>query len=238
MLSAIIDLLYPISCASCGTPSRTHLCETCRAAIRIRPAVTCCSRCGKVMMEIESAGNAVAECGPCRMHRPKFDIARSAAEFKGAVRDMVHKFKYNGATWLCRDLTDLLEGCLLTHYQSEKIDCICPVPLHALKRRTRGYNQAALLSAELSRRLGIAHLPEILVRKRNTPTQTRMNAAERRDNVSGAFESPTSLRPWTYGRCILVIDDVMTTGSTLSECAAALKANGAERVLALTVARD
>ncbi len=238
MLSTILDLLYPITCASCGVPSHTHLCETCRAAISIRPAITCCVRCGRVMMEIKSAGNAVAECGPCHTLKLKFDIARSAAEFKGPVRDLIHKFKYNGATWLCRELTDLLEGCVITHYPKEKIDCLCPVPLSRTKERTRGYNQANLLADDLSKRLKTPVLSEILIRKRNTPTQTRMNAEERRANVHGAFESPLTLRPWTYGRCILLVDDVMTTGSTLSECAAALKANGAERVLALTVARD
>ena len=238
ILGTILDLLYPIACAACGAPSPTHLCNTCRAAISIRPAITCCVRCGKVMMEIESVGNAVAECGPCHTLRPKFDIARSAAEFKGPVRDLIHKFKYNKATWLCRELTDLLEGCVLTHYSKEKIDCLCPVPLSRTKERTRGYNQAGLLADDLSKQLKIPVLSDILVRTRNTPTQTRMNATERRANVRGAFESRSALRPWTYGRCILLVDDVMTTGSTLSECAAALKANGAERVLALTVARD
>ena len=237
-LDTFIDLLYPTSCTSCGAPAKTYWCETCRAAIIVRSALNCCKVCGKTLMESTSTGTVVAECGPCHRRHPKYDLARSAAEFKGPVREVLHKFKYNNATWLCRDLVDLLEGCAIAHYGNERIDCICPVPLYPVKERSRGYNQAVLLGSELGRRLKIPILPDILVRCRNTPTQTRMNADERRENVSGAFLSPLNRRPWTYGRNVLLVDDVMTTGSTLSECAAALKANGAERVLAITVARD
>lgn len=238
MFDALINLLYPTSCSSCGSPAPTYLCDVCRAAIRLRPATSCCALCGKIMMEPVSAGTVAAVCGPCHDHPPRFDRARSAAEFKSPVRDMIHKFKYSNATWLCRDLTDLLEGCVTAHYGTEKIDCLCPVPLNRVKARARGYNQAEVLGESLAKRLQVQMLPEILARTRNTPTQTRLNADARRSNVAGAFASPPSLRPWTYGRNILLIDDVMTTGATLSECAAALKANGAERVIAATVARD
>lgn len=238
MFETLVNLLYPTSCTACGSTSPTYFCDVCRAAVRVRPATSCCSLCGKLIMEPVSVGNVVAECGACHKHRPHFDRARSAAEFKDPVRDMIHKFKYNNATWLCRDLTDLLEGCVTAHYADEKIDCLCPVPLNRVKMRARGYNQAELLGASLAKRLHVPFLPEILARVRNTPTQTRLNAEARRNNVSGAFVSPADLRPWAYGRTILLVDDVMTTGSTLSECAAALKANGAERVVAVTVARD
>lgn len=191
-----------------------------------------------MMMSPEAAGNVVAVCGQCHALPPKFDAARSAASFTGPVRTLVHKFKYNKATWLRRELAELLEGCVIANYGSENINVICPVPLSPVKQRSRGYNQAGILAEDLSRRISIPNVPRILRRRRNTPTQTHLNAGQRRKNVAGVFLSPPDMHPWVYGRCILLIDDVMTTGATLSECAAALKANGAERVLAATLARD
>lgn len=237
-LKGVLDLLYPVACSVCGAPSPAHLCAACRASIHVRAAETCCRLCGKVVMEAVSAGVAAPLCGPCRDHPPQFDLARSAAEFKGPVRELVHLFKYHKGTWLCDELADLLEGCFLAHCRGEAPDVVCPVPLNRAKARERGYNQAGLLAEALAARIGVPAVPGILVRCRNTPTQTHLGAAGRRANVAGAFLSPPHLRPWAYGRCVLLVDDVMTTGATLSECAGALKANGAERVVALTVARD
>lgn len=237
-LKGFLDLLYPVSCAVCGASSPTHLCTVCRAGIHVHTAEACCRRCGKVMMEAVAAGTVASLCEPCRKHPPKFDLARSAAEFKGPVRELVHTLKYHKGTWLCDVLAELLEGCYLAHCRGETPDVVCPVPLNRVKARERGFNQAGLLAEALARRINVPVVSNILERCRNTPTQTHLNAVGRRANVAGAFISPAHLRPWVYGRCILLIDDVMTTGATLSECAAALKANGAERVVALTVARD
>lgn len=190
------------------------------------------------MMEQQSAGRIAACCKQCLRHPPYYDLARSAAAFSGPVRDLIHAFKYKHATWLQNELSNMLAGCVITYYKNECIHAVCPVPLNRTKERKRGYNQAALLASAVARDSKTIYVPNVLVRTRNTPTQTHMHARERRRNVAGAFQSPSHLRPWVYGRCFLLIDDVMTTGSTLSECAAALKANGAERVLAATVARD
>ncbi|MGI5868780.1 MAG: ComF family protein [Kiritimatiellia bacterium] len=237
-LRGVLDLLYPPRCAVCGASSPAPLCGACRADIHVRAFETCCRRCGKVLMESASAGEVAPLCAPCRSHPPKFDLARSAAEFHGPVRELVHGLKYHRATWLRDELADLLEGCYLAHCRAEAPDVVCPVPLNRVKQRERQYNQAELLAEALARRIGVPLVSNILERHRNTPTQTHLDAAARRLNVAGAFVSPPHLRPWTYGRCILLVDDVMTTGATLSECAAALKANGAERVVAITVARD
>lgn len=238
MLKPLLDIIYPTSCAVCGATAETHVCANCRAAVTIHPTLACCSICGKMMMNPESAGNVVAVCGQCHSQAPKFDAARSAGAFSGPLRTLVHKFKYNKATWLRRELGELLEGCVIANFSSESIDIICPVPLSPVKQRSRGYNQAAILAKDLARNLSIPNVPKILRRARNTPTQTHLDAAQRRKNVAGAFLSPPNMRPLVYGRCILLVDDVMTTGATLSECAATLKANGAERVLAVTLARD
>lgn len=238
MLQSLLHLLYPKTCAACGMPAHSGLCTSCRAEIRVHPDVVCCKTCGKVIMEPTSSGRVAATCKQCLRHPPHYDAARSAAAFSGPVRDLIHAFKYNRSTWLRHELSELLAGSVITYFNSERIHAVCPVPLNRRKERQRGYNQAALLAEKVAKSIQTTYLPNVLARSRNTPTQTHMSAQERRRNVAGAFQSPAHLRPWVYGRCFLLIDDVMTTGSTLSECAAALKANGAERVLAATVARD
>jgi len=151
------------------------------------------------------------------------------------LRELLHQFKYEYATWLCRDLADLLQGCVLGHYAAVEVDVVVPVPLHRQKLRDRGYNQAALLAEALASRLGRLYVGDALTRARNTPTQTRLHVRERHRNVRHAFvvQAPE----WVRGRTVLLVDDVMTTGATLSEVAATLKRAGAWRVWAVTVAR-
>ena len=190
------------------------------------------------MMEESAAGKVPELCPQCRRHKPHFDKACSAADFSGPVRDLILQLKYGKAAWLVKDLTDLLEGCVVANLSSERIHAACPVPLFHTKFRWRGFNQADLLGRELARRVSCAYLPGILRRLRPTATQTALDARARRKNVAGAFESPAVMHPLVFGRNILLIDDVMTTGSTVSECAAALKANGAAKVFVASIARD
>ena len=231
---SVLDLVFPRHCAGCGkTVDRPqgHICWDCFRSVELREAALCV-RCG---LKIEGPARHVFQCGACLDTPPAFDSARSAGRFGGVLREMLHQFKYGRATWLCADLTDLLQGSVLAHYAVEEADVVVPVPLHAQKQRARGYNQAALLAVELGRRLGRPVVGDALTRTRATQTQTRLHAAERRRNVHGAFRVRDS--GWIKGRTALLVDDVMTTGATLSEAARTLKRAGAWRVWAATVAR-
>ena len=230
-----LDLLFPRICPVCRSASDRegrHLCSRCLAAIDLHSGAVC-SRCGAMP---EGAVGRDYLCSDCRDAPPAFDIARSAAHFSGPAREMILSFKYGGATWLRDDLADLLEGCVRARFDSEAIDAIVPVPLHPARLRKRAYNQAALLAEALAARIGADYRPEILRRDRATATQTRLGAARRKLNVRGAFSAAHP--EWAAGRTVLVVDDVMTTGATLDECARVLKFAGAVRVWCATVARD
>ena len=174
-------------------------------------------------------------CGVCKHARPHYDRARAAGRFTGVLREIVHAFKYTDALWLKHDLVDLMQGCLDAHFQADAVDVVMPVPLHPVRQRERSYNQAAVLADELARRLDRRIDKRTLARTRITGTQTQLDAAQRRMNMLGAF---TVRNPeWVFRRHVLLVDDVMTTGATLSECARVLKKAGARTVWALTVAR-
>jgi ComF family protein len=186
----------------------------------------------------------VAECGACRDDAPAFDGARSFGLYTGKLRQVVLRLKFAGDERLGVRLGELLAPTWDSLPPAGAFDSplIVPVPLHASRRRERGYNQSEMLAAGLVRALrrqkGGAE-PQVdkacLRRNRATPPQTGLSVAARRENLRGAFEvvKPDLVR----GRQIVLVDDVMTTGATLSACARALKRAGAERVLGLTVAR-
>jgi ComF family protein len=174
-------------------------------------------------------------CGDCRKRKPAFDRARSAARFSGVVRDMLHQFKYQDGLWHSADLIDLMHGALIAQFDYKSIDVVVPVPLYRTRFRERSYNQSFVLARDLAKRIDRRVDGRSLMRVRYTDTQTHYNAAQRKKNMSGAF---TVERPeWIRGRTVLLVDDVMTTGATLSECAKTLKKSDALKVFAISAAR-
>lgn len=233
-LRRLLDGVYPRFCAVCDAEVTTeagYLCHECLAGL---PLVTFpfCDRCGvPVAGKIDHAYT----CHDCGERPPHYDQARSAARFEGAVRELTHQLKYNHAFWVLPDLADLAEAAYRAHFADAGVDLVAAVPLHARRRRQRGYNQSALLTRALARRAGLRVCNRLLRRERDTGTQTQLTAAARLLNVRGAFSVPHPRL--AAGRTVLLVDDVMTTGATLDECARALRAAGAKRVLALSVAR-
>jgi competence protein ComFC len=154
---------------------------------------------------------------------------------RGVVRDLIHRFKYGGETWLAGLLVDFLrQGLRDARLRDESFDAVVPVPLHPLRRREREFNQAEILSRELARGQGWEFC-DALARIRYTVTQTHFDRRRRMRNLRDAFHvrRNTTVR----GKRLLLVDDVLTTGSTLDECARVLLAAGAKTVHALTVAR-
>jgi ComF family protein len=158
---------------------------------------------------------------------------RAAFLFEGPLREVLHAFKYRGGLGVVETLLSSLVR--VWREQGMNADFLLPVPLHPARERRRGYNQAEVLALALGRGLGLPVARRGLRRVRNTPSQTRLDRAERRANVSGAFALDEGLS--VADRRVALIDDVATTGATLDACAVVLLEAGAAQVSAFTLAR-
>jgi competence protein ComFC len=233
VLEALASLFYPAACVVCAAnvERSEYLCAHCqRAAPRI--VAPFCAKCSE---PFPGAITQTFSCANCEHRLLHFECAVAAYRSRGLVRKLVHEFKYARqrhlrypvAGWLRETLGD-------PRLHGRHFDVIVPVPLHPARERERGFNQAMLL-AELLAPAVTAPLRPVLERTRYTTTQTAYDRAERMENLHGAFrlrknQDVRDLR-------VLLIDDVLTTGSTLSECARVLRAAGAVSVHAATAAR-
>lgn len=230
---AALDLVFPALCPACGAVlgagRRDPLCGACWSAIQ-RIAPFHCGRCGAIEATFDGVG--AASCAACAADALPFDYARSAALYQGPLREAIHAFKFHGKRALARPLADLMvEECRDVLVGGAAV--LVPVPLTRERRASRGFNQATLLAERVAREMGLAVKPGWLRRVRSTVAQSDLSAAERQTNVRGAFAASSAVA----GRHVVIVDDVFTTGATVRECARALRAAGAARVGALTVAR-
>ena len=228
----VLDWFYPPHCAICraDTLSGEHLCQRCRRqALRIEPPR--CEICSEPADgQIESAFS----CPNCRDRRFAFDCAVVGYRSAGPVREIVHQFKYGGSLYLRHLLGEWLADNLTDARLQTPFSGIVPVPLHPARRRERGFNQARVLAETLARRTGVP-VVEALQRIRYTSTQTRLDRVSRMENLRNAFRMRQSVGVSQLH--LLLIDDVLTTGSTVDECARVLKDAGAASVRVVAVAR-
>ncbi len=171
-------------------------------------------------------------CGLCRSGLRGFDAAYCYGSYEGALRELIHLYKYGRVRTLAKPLGDLLAAALP---REERFDAITAVPLHWRREWQRGFNQSELLARTMAARYGIPVVPA-LRRVRATKTQAGLSNTRRHQNVATAFECRRGAHALAAKR-ILLIDDVMTTGATAAACARALKRAGAAKVALLTVAR-
>ena len=174
-------------------------------------------------------------CGACAAKAPKWDQARAAIAYdsvsRQAILDLKHAGRRDGLAVMCNWMTLAGRDIL------PETDWLVPVPLHYQRLAARGFNQAAWLAQGVARKSGTLALVDGLSRKRNTPSQGGLSARQRRRNVAGAFEVRASRRGRINGSTVTLVDDVLTTGSTLAACTKALKKAGAVRVNVLVLAR-
>ncbi len=237
-LAALVDLVFPPFCPICrgrlAEGRRDPLCGACWARLE-RIAGPVCRVCGLPLGSLSAAPLEGRSCGPCRLSPPAFRYARAAARYGDTVRQAVHALKFGGRRAMAAPLGDLLAGVDLAGLTPPGPDLAVPVPLYPGRERARGFNQAALLAARLGRVTGLPVDAGVLRRRRATAVQADLPAREREANVRGAFVVRRPER--VAGRHVLLVDDVLTTGSTAGACAAALLEAGAATVGVLTVAR-
>jgi ComF family protein len=237
-LAAVADFLVPAQCLVChaAVDAQNTLCGACWRQIHFIRAPLC-DRLGIPLPGgVAAAGRIVSASAAA--NPPDYDRARAVAHFTGAIRPLVHRLKYND-----RQETRALFGAWLTEAGRDltaDADLLIPVPLSRTRLLWRRFNQSAMLAHELSRQTGVPMAALALVRRRSTPPQVGLTRAQRDENVAGAFAVTRQGRTLIRDRNVVLIDDVITTGATVSACARVLRRAGAARVdvLALGLVTD
>jgi len=221
----VIDFIYPPVCCLCGKLSDREEMPVCRPCWSSFASL---DRLHPVWKEIKfrfTAGGNVADICSCYLF-----------ETDGNLQEAIHLLKYGGMTSLGVRLGSDIGRAMLSNRELMDADFIVPVPLHKRKQRERGYNQCRFICEGISRITSIPVAGSILKRTRYTQSQTQLSISERYANVNRAFEVPASMRLSVKGRSFIIVDDVITTGSTIDACAAQLILYGAARVFAVSAA--
>ena len=231
--TGIVDIIFPRNCMLCRHyhPATAHdpVCPACRAALPLNKPPFCV-RCSRHL------GNVSEEslCPSCRERLPPFDEAWALLHYEGPARELLRRFKFHDKTSVRRTFATLLHGFIERYaLQFPDASMVIPIPLHPVRLRERGYNQAALLAACTAREFGLPLREDILIRARPTPHQAGLGAKERWTNIKGAFRIKNSNA--IVGRSVIVVDDILTTTATASEAAQTLKDAGASRVIVITL---
>lgn len=213
LVGGLVDLIYAPFCAACD--------------VKLRPQEeTVCLRCWGRLDET-LLGNWVEQLSLS----DSLDAAFSGWYFDDVLQQIIHALKYEEKRSVAGGLAKRLAGLFRVEIESLMFDAVVPIPLHSAKLRQRGFNQSESIAAPLAKELKIEYAPDLLRRRKNTISQTTLSLEERKENVSRAFKS----EDLKDHKRILIVDDILTTGATVTSSAAALKDAGAEFVAVLTV---
>lgn len=208
----ILSLIYPPKCVFCGTViDKSDICEECKKTLPF------------------TKGDSIYQ------KFPFVDKCISPLYYKDYVRRAVLRFKFAGCSCYSRRLGGIMSECAENNLDCGSIDMISCIPLSRKRMHDRGYNQAELLAKEISKKVGVEYLPTLKKIRHNTAQSTIKDSKQRAANVIGAYRVVDAEK--VKGKYILLVDDVVTTGSTVSECARILKKSGAKAVYCVTLAR-
>ena len=208
----ILSLIYPPKCVFCGTViDKSDICEECEKTLPY------------------TKGDSIYQ------KFPFVDKCISPLYYKDYVRRAVLRFKFAGCSCYSRRLGGIMSECAENNLDCGSIDMVSCIPLSRKRMHDRGYNQAELLAKEISKKVGVEYLPTLKKIRHNTAQSTIKDSKQRAANVIGAYRVIDAEE--VRGKYILLVDDVVTTGSTVSECARILKKSGAKAVYCVTLAR-
>ncbi len=236
IVRGLISAFYPKRCLSCGNkidPEKGEdlVCGICQKEIK-RNTPPFCASCGRHLEKNTLYKNI---CPACVRKKTSFDRAFSPCVYEGVIKKLIHEFKYNQADTLAKPLSKIMIDFIREYrLPLSDLDCIIPVPLHAVRLREREFNQAEELSRPISREFKKELLNDALLRRINTKPQAGLKGRQRETNVKMGFKTKEGVR--LGGKNVLLVDDVITTGATASEAALALKDAGANAVFVLTLA--
>ncbi len=226
ILSDVFDLIFPKTCFSCDeTIQESVLCKTCFDYLKeFDPPI--CTVCGIQIKE--------SECENCEENDFAFDKAFSVFEYNKVMRNLIHSFKYEEFIIISKFFaSEIFNRNTFLNSLNDEVEII-PVPLHKVKKRERGFNQAEIFANDLSQLCKLKVNPHLIQRQRFTKTQTKLNKIERTKNINQAFFLEKSQK---LKEEYLIVDDVFTTGSTVNEMSKLLKENGVKNVSVLTISR-
>lgn len=205
--------------------SHYSMCPECEAKFAFNNG-RICVKCGSPMQ------NEASYCLDCQNNCKHFDFARSSLVYEGDVQRLLLLLKFHNYRWLAKHFAVMMSDT----YAENKLDAevICPVPISRERQKERGYNQSMLLARHLSEMLGLPLVCDAVMKVVDNKRQTTLSGKERRNNVLGAYK--LSNRKAVKGKKVLLVDDILTTGSTMSEVARQLRIAGAEAVYGLVVA--
>lgn len=225
----LFDLLYPPKgeCGFCGLPAEDSLgCGGCLELFHKYRKQEFCRKCGKFIYK-ENLGLL---CFDCSNELPVFSFARAAGLYEGVVKDALYSLKYTGRRSLAAPMGQLMARSVVEDGRYRSLEVIVPVPLAEGRLRRRGFNQSGLLARELGKWLKV-RVEEALVRTKDTDSQAKKGRRERLYNLQGAFAM--AFGQDLTGKRVLLVDDVLTTGTTLNQCTKVLMDHGVTEVMAV-----
>jgi ComF family protein len=234
----LVPALLPSSCALCGELAADVVCTHCQARYAAAHGLRCAC-CANPLGPAAPGLVAAAgqRCGGCLAEPPAFDATVAAVDYEAPLDALVLALKFGARLPLAPWFGALLRDAVLMQSGWTLPDVLCPVPLGPRRLMERGFNQALEIARPLAKTLGVELQPRLAARAVETAAQSGVAPRERARNIRGAFEVPPDMAHLVHGRHVGVVDDVMTSGHTLNELAATLKAAGAARVSNLVFAR-
>ncbi|MDI6739423.1 MAG: ComF family protein [Candidatus Edwardsbacteria bacterium] len=233
LFGSLADFVFPPFCAACHGPmpgrERGAVCSACWSAYP-RWQADACQRCGMPV----PVSNEVRLCAQCVIPGWGCAAIRALGPFAAPVSEAVHLLKYSDRRSVAKKLGGMMAEAVKDDPAYWQADLILAVPLHPARQRERGYNQAQLLAEQVGNIMSKPAPDKVLVRMKNTGSQTAMNRQERKKNVEDIFrvKRPDTVR----GKSVILVDDVLTTGATIGSCGQSLLRADAKSVLALTAA--